>query len=1611
MSSEWNKDSEQMLHDSSASESLEALYDSVAQELRNINTSFQGAATAPARSYGGYHQAAAVLSVFEIRKIQPTSPGTDERIEDLLADSVVVYEDQKPVVGNQLPEGEEETNESILAVLGTRPSRWTMLPTIRRRVIEQMGTREAFLSALDANPDANQDRTNDAMQRVINGYLRNTAPALVSQSVEELACTAQVVEWFQGYLDNLPAPQAIAKQLDLKRLLQPFEKLVGQHFSGREDKLKQLREYVGVLKPTSFWTQFRRGTEKFLNWREKAPLMIYGPGGVGKSTLVAKFILEHANVSTAQRFPYAYLDFDRPGLLAEEPATLLVEAVRQLGIQYPDVQEHSERVRKDWEEELALAARQTQSAASEAALGSARLSKQQRTTFLTDFDALLNAMGLSDEPFLLVLDTFEEVQFRSHQYIQQLLEALEELQSIVPRLRTVFSGRVALTGFDTQGMPLNDLDAGAAKGFLTASKIEPETLVDTIVKQVGGNPLSLRLAVQIFHNEHGDSEEFFNQLKKGRIQSALYTRVLEHIHDKKVMKLAHPGLILRRITPGLIFKVLAEPCGVEVKDLDEAGTLFDSLSREITLVVPGGVTKNEPRALRHTPEVRRGMIQLLREDDEQKSKIETIQQGAITYYEPCDDPVSRAEEIYHRLALKQDHSVIAARWLDGVKEHLFNALEELEPIEQAFLAARLDVDVEDSVLAQANLPDWEVLAGRRAANFLKLGHPDRALAVLGQRTDRLPGSQLFALEAQACQQQQRFIEARTVVTNGLQSQPASNEVTFDLLMLAGRLDLRLQDYHGAFGNLSAARELAEKMDDDLRLIEVRLELRRPELSSQVDPDMQAQFRDQVLAVLRNIPDARLAENLGLVRNAVDKFGAEDDALLIRAVRLVGFESANQTQLRTLARAVTEWDLTASSAANAEPGLLARIARVPLLSEISETWKQFMQNAPAKQIKDVLSQLLASYPMTPNVRAALMEILRLPMQDAVSSTTQDSADSILTRGSSRSSMASAATPIALNLTLDERQSLTFALKSAFPTRTSFAQMLWYRLSLNLDSISLTDTHVEAVEHVVRYCESRKLLVQLITSARESNPGNVFLANFARKFGMTADSTVNEEQVRNALQAGESLNVDQWRVGLGEMSGRVCRVEVGTGEGALHATGFLVAPNVLVTTYQALEGVINGKVQPREVGFRFDFRIYSGTTVNPGTVYQLAGKDWLIVASPWSATPDDQHLNFAMVRLDGVPGREPIGGERAEPGAPPRGWIAVQAEKALQMPAPKAVVILHYPPGESLQLVLNSDAAIRTNDQRTRVYYPASTESVSTGAPCFNSNWELIGLHGGNSPDASGESYAVSVAAVIGELQRSGFDIVGRNKFEVTVLRGDRAFLDRAVLRQALREMLTPDGRRVLVVNGPHGSGKTYTREYVLDVTFRTPNHRVVYVDLDAAELGPVELVNAIGQQIGYELTSITQGRGETRTRWITRLCAALISALTSNTSIKSWLIFDGFSRPLSAETRDLVVEIAQRAAQADLRIVLLNYTLDLPARLSQQVIREDIKPIGREDVEAFVMQQLQLSDPTATPERVKAIVDQVMAAAERASGVEHYPTANHLRLLNRAINYAMPRDYA
>ena len=194
-----------------------------------------------------------------------------------------------------------------------------------------------------------------------------------------------------------------------------------------------------------------RFIERIFNIAERPPLFVLGPGGCGKSTLIAKFILEHAAEEAHAQFPFAYLDFDRPALTADEPVTLLAEAMRQLADQYPSSKATCTDILGRWltriEAQIDGDAGPDDGALDDPVLPGNQELNPQRGLFLDEFVAFTRGLenGQEDKPLLLVLDTFEEVQFRSAALEDAVFDFLNTVQQRIPQLGTVLCGRTAIT--------------------------------------------------------------------------------------------------------------------------------------------------------------------------------------------------------------------------------------------------------------------------------------------------------------------------------------------------------------------------------------------------------------------------------------------------------------------------------------------------------------------------------------------------------------------------------------------------------------------------------------------------------------------------------------------------------------------------------------------------------------------------------------------------------------------------------------------------------------------------------------------------------------------------------------------------------------------------------------------------------------------------------------------------------------------------------------------------------------------------------------------------------------------------------------------------------------
>ena len=360
---------------------------------------------------------------------------------------------------------------------------------------------------------------------------------------------------------------------------------------------------------------------------------------------------------------------------------------------------------------------------------------------------LLKQLGLDKRGFVLVLDTFEVVQYRSTEEVATVLRLIDLLVEKMPTVRIVVAGRAGIVRPYANQREVAALDLASARELLMKLGVKDRKLADRIAHRYGGDPVSLKLAAadpeahRPLSNLVSRAADWFLQLDAAVIQRRLYDRVLGHVNDPQVRRLAGSGLVLRRITPEIVLRVLAKPCELDVATLEQAQAVCDELQRETSLV-----TVDADGALVHRAELRRVTLPLLEAD--QPAMSQALHRAAAAYYASRPPvPRERAEEIYHRLKCGEDLGIVADRWMKGVKPYLGSAINELDGPRRAFLASRLGVTVDAGATNAARLEDYEQITARKVARHAGRRpaprRPDRAQRTQGalgtEPADRVEG--------------------------------------------------------------------------------------------------------------------------------------------------------------------------------------------------------------------------------------------------------------------------------------------------------------------------------------------------------------------------------------------------------------------------------------------------------------------------------------------------------------------------------------------------------------------------------------------------------------------------------------------------------------------------------------------------------------------------------------------------------------------------------------------------------------------------------------------------------------------------------------------------------
>ena len=336
-------------------------------------------------------------------------------------------------------------------------------------------------------------------------------------------------------------------------------------------------------------------------------LNIFGPGGIGKSVVCAKF----ADYARARKIPVAVVDGIRPDLTPDRILYATMEGIiasngerfedafREFVRQYDDyliVQNVLQRgggvqalfdVVGNVKDPAGLA--QIVSGLGKAVSESAHRTISNRFAlerYLRGVDksltasltgGLKNAMEQSQNPIALLIDTYEEIEGLDDWMCRTLVPALPS------GIKTVVLGRNSLpkVNFDWNEfgdalctMDLPELPEGDAKAYLVHHGLRDAAALDQVYRFTGGYPLLLVLVVHLAREADGWDKigTLESNADRDRVASKLLERILREERVAEVRAFLEKGVIARWFNPEIIGVILEIGLG-------EARAIYDKLQR------------------------------------------------------------------------------------------------------------------------------------------------------------------------------------------------------------------------------------------------------------------------------------------------------------------------------------------------------------------------------------------------------------------------------------------------------------------------------------------------------------------------------------------------------------------------------------------------------------------------------------------------------------------------------------------------------------------------------------------------------------------------------------------------------------------------------------------------------------------------------------------------------------------------------------------------------------------------------------------------------------------------------------------------------------------------
>jgi hypothetical protein len=400
-----------------------------------------------------------------------------------------------------------------------------------------------------------------------------------------------------------------------------------------------------------------------------------------------------------------------------------------------------------------------------------------------------------------------------------------------------------------------------------------------------------------------------------------------------------------------------------------------------------------------------------------------------------------------------------------------------------------------------------------------------------------------------------------------------------------------------------------------------------------------------------------------------------------------------------------------------------------------------------------------------------------------------------------------------------------------------------------------------------------------------------------------------------------------------------------------SGFLVGPHLVLTNYHVVKTLLKADGTPLQNGpelcARFDYHAHQRAFVPTRTYRARQGVEgWLVTHSPDLPETEaetvaslSQHLDYAIVRLDGRPGDH-------------RGYYSF--ERLPETPRPgDPLEIWQFPNGRPMaavtKLCVAAPAHLNFPDgvNTPRIYHNVNAVRGSSGSMILDENKRPVAIHDAGfkagAPAHLRKNRGIPLAHILDDCLSALRQEIG-NVRQSTGWHPERftPILGRAQLQDHVFEALRGKARIITILTPPRPDmtraprlGRSYTRDIIESCVPEGDNHIVV---LDASLIDPdafltaARLVEAIApQQIadlpppGDETTLDAEATGH-----LVNATLAALRAAAGNKTV--WLIIDDIDRhEISTQwpSSSYLIALYRRIAkQGNMRAVLAG----LPKRL-------------------------------------------------------------------------------